>query len=479
MTEAVVAQRNTVSAEGFVNPLTLAANAEEASHVKVYGDDVLLTLGVDYTLDGEGDIGDLDAIDGVEATIDEDVLLADLYDTFTIEHDPPADQDSDLTSGGTLGRLYMGGLDAIMRRVQSIKQLFVDRALTLPVDAVDVDVTLPLPVDRRGLVWELDQDTGDYRIVNSYSDPDTEPLTSAVEAQVAAEQAEANAEAAAAVAQAQALAAADSADRAEDAAAEAGDLTALLAFLWPVGAKLEHFGFTAPANFLACDGALVSRATYSALWAVLHREATVTISIATPAVISWTAHGLVAGDFVRFYTTGALPTGLTANTTYWVIAAGLTADAFRVSATEGGAAINTSGGQSGVHTLFHSPYGNGDGTTTFKLPTWNDGRFTRATGGTAAAQGVLQTEMIGPHDHDLTIDSGGAHTHTYGPITGAYGANRQSYGQFRPSMGDSDWSSATITTSSNGSHTHTGDVAQNSGTENRPANSSVLVCIKY
>lgn len=397
MTETVVAQRNTVSAEGFVNPLTLAANAEADDHVKVYGDDVLLTLGVDYTLDGVGDIGDLDEIAGVEATIDSAVLLADIYSTFTIEHDPPVDQETDF-GAGTLQRVFTEGLDAVVRRIQSIKQLFVDRALTLPVDAVDVDVALPMPEDRRALVWAQDQDTGDYRIVNSYSDPDTEPLTSAEEAAAAAAASEAAAEAAAAVAQAQAAAASDSADRAEDAAAEAGDLTALLAFLWPVGAKLEHFGPTAPANFLACNGAAVSRTTYSALFAVI---------------------------------------GTT--------------------------------------------YGAGDGSTTFNVPTWNDGRFTRATGGNAAAQGVLQAQLVGTHGHTASTAAGGAHTHTYGPKQGVYGANDDPYGSsdFRPSVGDSSGSTTTLTTSSNGSHTHGVTVDDHTATENRPANSSVLVCIKY
>jgi len=51
-----------------------------------------------------------------------------------------------------------------------------------------------------------------------------------------------------------------------------------------------------------------------------------------------------------FTTTGALPTGITAGTTYYVIAAGLTANAFEVSATRGGSAVNTSGSQSGTHT---------------------------------------------------------------------------------------------------------------------------------
>jgi hypothetical protein len=81
------------------------------------------------------------------------------------------------------------------------------------------------------------------------------------------------------------------------------------------------------------------------------RQAVFTVTIASPGVFSQTAHGLVAGDQVVFSTTGALPTGLTAGTTYYVIAAGLTADAFEVSATEGGSAINTSGSQSGTHTM--------------------------------------------------------------------------------------------------------------------------------
>lgn len=78
---------------------------------------------------------------------------------------------------------------------------------------------------------------------------------------------------------------------------------------------------------------------------------TVTISNASPAVVSLTAHGLKAGDDVIFNTTGALPTGLTVGTTYYVISSGLTADAFEVSATSGGSAINTSSAGSGTHTL--------------------------------------------------------------------------------------------------------------------------------
>jgi hypothetical protein len=79
-------------------------------------------------------------------------------------------------------------------------------------------------------------------------------------------------------------------------------------------------------------------------------EATVTITNASPAVVSWTGHGFSVGQPVFFRTTGALPTGITANTAYFVIAAGLGANSFQISLTSGGAAINTSSAGSGVHT---------------------------------------------------------------------------------------------------------------------------------
>lgn len=84
--------------------------------------------------------------------------------------------------------------------------------------------------------------------------------------------------------------------------------------------------------------------------------ATFTVTIATPAVFSQTAHGYQVGRALVFSTTGALPTGLTAGTTYYVIAAGLTANAYQVSLTPGGAAVNTSGGQSGVHSAAQRTY---------------------------------------------------------------------------------------------------------------------------
>ena len=76
--------------------------------------------------------------------------------------------------------------------------------------------------------------------------------------------------------------------------------------------------------------------------------ATVTMTIASPCVVSWTAHGLPNGSSLTLSTTGALPTGLTVGTTYYVV--GAAANTFNLAATLGGSAINTTGSQSGVHT---------------------------------------------------------------------------------------------------------------------------------
>jgi hypothetical protein len=81
---------------------------------------------------------------------------------------------------------------------------------------------------------------------------------------------------------------------------------------------------------------------------------TATITIASPAVVTRNAHGLLTGAPVYFTTTGALPTGLTANTVYYVT--NPATDTFNLSTTlanaTAGTKINTSGTQSGTHTLF-------------------------------------------------------------------------------------------------------------------------------
>ena len=82
----------------------------------------------------------------------------------------------------------------------------------------------------------------------------------------------------------------------------------------------------------------------------------VTLTIASPCVVTSTNHGLRDGTGLVFSTTGALPTGITAGTTYYTRY--VAANTFHLYDTEAHAKdtgsttgrINTSGTQSGTHT---------------------------------------------------------------------------------------------------------------------------------
>ena len=63
------------------------------------------------------------------------------------------------------------------------------------------------------------------------------------------------------------------------------------------------------------------------------------------------SHTLVAGEPIKFATTGALPTGLTPGTTYYVIDASMTPDSFKVSATPGGSPVVFTETGNGYNTL--------------------------------------------------------------------------------------------------------------------------------
>jgi len=123
---------------------------------------------------------------------------------------------------------------------------------------------------------------------------------------------------------------------------------------------------------------------------------TVTITIASPGVFTVPTTALPDGTTVVLSTTGALPTGLTAGTVYYVVGtSGLT---FRLALTKGGTAINTSGTQSGVQTVTPiSTVGglsiNGEyivtatpSTTTFQITATSNASSTANGGGTVTVQ---------------------------------------------------------------------------------------------
>lgn len=180
-------------------------------------------------------------------------------------------------------------------------------------------------------------------------------------------------------------------------------------------------GPVVPTGYLLCDGTAVSRTTYANLLSVIAPAQTFTVTIASPAVVSATAHGLQVGDKIRLTTTSALPTGLAASTDYFVIAAGFGANSFEVSASRGGAAVNTSGSQSGIQTMRFSNWGVGDGSTTFNVP---DMRgfipYGQKTSDTNFDNLNVPTVYPGEKTHTLITAEMPSHTHTI--PTGTSGA---------------------------------------------------------
>jgi len=80
-------------------------------------------------------------------------------------------------------------------------------------------------------------------------------------------------------------------------------------------------------------------------------SSTVTISNGTPCTITWNSNPAINNMPVVFTSTGTLPSGLVAGTTYYVASLGLIdTNTFNVSATPGGALINTTTTGSGTHT---------------------------------------------------------------------------------------------------------------------------------
>lgn len=75
-----------------------------------------------------------------------------------------------------------------------------------------------------------------------------------------------------------------------------------------------------------------------------------TISIADPGVVSLTDHGFSEGDVIRFETTDELPFPILSGRHYWVETV-LTADTFTISDTPDGSPIETTGVQSGTHSV--------------------------------------------------------------------------------------------------------------------------------
>lgn len=138
-----------------------------------------------------------------------------------------------------------------------------------------------------------------------------------------------------------------------------------------------------------------------------------TVAIAKPAriiptsgittatdTIAYTAHGLLTGDVLVYNNGGGTSaTGLTSGTTYYVIETGLTANAFKVSATDGGSTVDITG--TGNNAQFFEIFavvnratataalGSGAGGTLLSHAGW-----VRRTVGTGGRAGRVQQEVL-------------------------------------------------------------------------------------
>ena len=187
------------------------------------------------------------------------------------------------------------------------------------------------------------------------------------------------------------------------------------------GIVSPYAGYSAPLGWLMCDGSAVSRTTYAGLFAVIAPSQVFTVTIASPGVFTANTHGLVTGDKVSLTTTGGLPSGLSTNTDFFVskkdansfwlfdTQAHAIADA---GAGTGTGIIVTTGSQSGVHTIYLTNFGKGDGATTFNLPDMRgntpygykstDANFSNLNNGGT---------YIGEKSHQLTTTELASHSH--------------------------------------------------------------------
>jgi len=244
-----------------------------------------------------------------------------------------------------------------------------------------------------------------------------------------------------------------------EAASGTGDIKASVAISTPTG-------------WLFCDGSAVSRATYASLFSVISIiKGDFTVTIASPAVVTLTGHGMITGDQVSFTTTGALPTGLSADTNYFVIY--IDANTFRLATTYAnalaGTAINTSGSQSGIHNLRFNPYGI-SGSSNFLLPDLRAATLRGSGTSTAFVQnqtiniGGVQNDQIQGHYHSANAANkndpwSGGSTIASGDLLGGGG------GSYTPSI------TSPTTDGTNGT--------PRTGNETRMKNVGVRFYIKY
>jgi len=187
----------------------------------------------------------------------------------------------------------------------------------------------------------------------------------------------------------------------------------------PVGGVLMWPSNAAPDKWLLCYGQALSMTTYKALLdafmagmavAELGLDAGTTVTADGPTNLFTAAgHGLNNDDVIMFSNSGgALPTGLSAGTIYYV--RDKSTNDFKVALTAGGAVVDITDGGSGTH-KFHKQFANLDLRGRFALgqddmggSSANRVTATQADNlgqGSGAETHTLQTTEIPAHNHAI------------------------------------------------------------------------------
>lgn len=250
-------------------------------------------------------------------------------------------------------------------------------------------------------------------------------------------------------------------------------ITATLSF---TGMVADFAAPTAPTGWLECNGSAVSRSTYAALFTVQTIQQSGTRTSGTPQI-----------------------TGLssTANmkATYKVSGAGIPAGATIISvdsATQ--ITLSANATSSGTSTVVVSPWGLGDGSTTFNLPNVTTTAAFRRSANSSNVIGTAQSSQNLAHTHTATTNTDGAHGHDLIDPGHTHSATTTGYfptsflsgggggGVTTMALGSVTVSSATtgITVDdTTGDHAHELTTDSSGGSEARPNAVVFLTCIKY
>jgi len=179
-------------------------------------------------------------------------------------------------------------------------------------------------------------------------------------------------------------------------------------------------------DIFAWNDAGTIRISRGPMWS---KTATITLTIANPCVITWTAHNLRGNTPIEFSTTGALPASIVSGTTYYVSNTSIATNTFRISTTPGGAAISTaSQSQSGVHTGLASNIasrGTGAGTTELNFDYRYPVNRYAITNGPAANSGLYLGTIRTTQSSTIDFRTGGIAANGSPALIGVWNAYNQ------------------------------------------------------